>query len=375
MAEEKISPEATVPVKKKFGWHLPEDPQKRKKAKIIIAVVGVILISAVIGFVMQLKNVNTKGLSGIINTSGLADKLTGKKNKSDLDGLEYDTEVANRRPIAVMVENHPDARPQFGLTKASIVYEAVAEGGITRYMAVFGPKDADRVGPVRSARLYYVEWMLEYEAIYAHAGGAQNALDLLNKLRKGEGNIDHAGQPVMWRQQRGSEASEHTLYGSTVFMRRYAEDVSWKKDVTFVPWKFEEDKRSEEERNTAATAKTIAVPYSGSYKVDFTYDAKDNVYRRSLAGKKDIDALTNEQISPTNVIVMTVKRGEIVSAGKQVGELTLYGSGSATVYKGGQAIKGTWKKEGQGKRTRFFDEQDKEITLTPGQVWVSVIQP
>jgi len=362
-----------VPVKKSLKWHLPTDPIKRKKVLIILGVIGAILLGAIIALGLQLKNVDSNGFSAL-DTTGIADKLTGKVAVSDLDGVEYDSSLANRRPLAIMVENHPEARPQFGLTRASIVYEAVAEGGITRYLAVFGAKDSDKVGPIRSARTYYVEWMLEYDAIYAHAGGAQNALDLLAQLRKGEGNIDQAGKPVMWRDRRGNEASEHTLYGSTVFMRRYSEDVSWHQDASYTPWKFAADKSSEGERAQNPVA-AIHIPYGGSYKVDFTYDATDNVWRRSLANNKDIDAETNEQISPTNVIVMTVNRTEVMSSGKQVGQLDLYGSGKALIFMGGKVTEGTWEKEGQTKRTRFFDKDDHEITLIPGQTWISIVQP
>lgn len=374
MAE--ITPDSgvNVPVKKKIGWHLPTDPVKRKKVVITLSLIGAIILGALVALALQLKNVGSGGVASVLNTKGIADKLTGKVEVSDLDGLEYDSTLANRRPLAIMVENHPDARPQYGLTRASVVYEAAAEGGITRYLAVFGGKDADRVGPIRSARTYYVEWMLEYDAIYAHAGGAQNAIDILSKLRKGEGNMDTVGEPVMWRQRRGSEASEHTLYGSTVFMRRYSQDVKWHQDAKYTPWQFAADKRTAAERTVKAVT-AIHIPYPGSYKVDFTYDAEKNVWNRTLVGKKDIDALTNEQIAPTNVVVITIPRSEVVSAGKQVGQLEMNGTGQALIFKGGQVTKGTWKKEGQGKRTRFLDENNKEVTLIPGQTWVTVVQP
>jgi len=355
-------------------FKIPKDPTKRKKFLAIWGVVIAVVVGAITALALQLSNIDVSKKDGLFG-SNFVDKLKGNEVVSDLDGLEYDKEVANRRPIAIMIENHPDARPQFGLTKASIVYESIAEGGITRYMALYGPKDADRVGPIRSARTYFVEWMLEYKAIYAHAGGAANALDLLRQVRAGEGDIDHAGKPVMWRERRGNEASEHTLYGSTVFIRSYAQDVNWTQDADFVPWLFKEkDTRSEEERKEGAIT-AVHIPFSGSYKVDYVYDASDNTWARSLAGKKDIDELTKEQIKPTNIVVLTIARNEVASAGKTVGELNLYTEGKAQVFQDGKVIEGTWKKEGQGKKTKVFDQDKKEIRLSPGQTFVTVVHP
>lgn len=361
-------------LKFKQALKLPEEPKLRKKRIILASTVGVIIIGAAVGLAMQIGNVSPNSLNGL-DFDGIEDKLTGKLAKSDLDGLEYDSGLANRRPVAVMVENHPQARPQFGLTQASVVYEAIAEGGITRYLAVFGPKDAERVGPIRSARTYYLDWALEYNAIYAHVGGAANALE---KIRgdKDINDIDAAGQPVMWRERRGSEASEHTMYGNTNFMRGYAKDVGWEVDKsTYEPWKFSEDKRTAEQRDTDTQITAVTIPFSGSYRVSYTYDAEKNNWQRVLANEADIDELNKEQITPTNIVVIYLNRSETVSAGKQVGVLDLYSGGDATVFTGGKQTDGTWKKKGEGERMRFYDENDKEITLTPGQTFVEVLQP
>ncbi len=291
-----------------------------------------------------------------------------------LDGQAHDPTLAARRPIAVMVENHPEARPQFGLSKASVVYEAVAEGGITRYMAIFGPEDVDRVGPIRSARTYYIDWATEYNAIYVHAGGASNALE---KLRTGILNeIDQQNPPTMWRQRRGSEASEHTLYSSTVKLRDYAVKKGWSQQIDMQSWSFAADNRTEADRTAAATAKKVTIPWSSAtFSTVWTWDAAKNAYARALASKADIDAGSNEQITATNLVIQIMNRKEITAAGKTVGDLTLYGSGDAWIIKGGQFTKGTWKKEKEKSRTRFYDGAGVEIPLVPGRTWVSVIQP
>lgn len=353
----------------------PVDPiQKRRR--IIFILLALVVIGAGSAWYIQKSNldaVNDDDLTKV-DVKKVEDQLTGQKAVSNLDGLEYDTALANRRPVAVMVENHPDARPQYGLSRASVIYEAAAEGGITRYLLVFGGKDAERVGPIRSARTYYLDWALEYNAMYAHAGGAANALAKI-RADKTINDMDMLGKPVMWRQRRGNEASEHTLYGNTVMMRSYAKDVKWSDTSDYLPWKFTTDTRSTDERTAAATTKSFTIPFGGSYTVKYDYDAASNTYLRTLANKADVDALTNERIAPTNVVVQYMNRTEINSAGKTVGDLTLYGKGKALIYSGGTVVEGEWRKEGERKRTRYYDAAGTEIALRAGQTIVTVIQP
>lgn len=355
-------------------WRWPTDPKQKMWARLtVIVIVGAILGGVIWGVTRQLNNRTTD--DGNDSGAKIAEEAAAPTTvNSVLDGLPYDPALAGRRPIAVMVENHPEARPQFGLSRTSVVYEAVAEGGITRYMGIFGPLDTERVGPIRSARTYYIDWATEYNAIYTHAGGAANALE---KLRTGILNeIDQQSPPTMWRQRRGSEASEHTLYSSTSKLRDYAVKKGWSQAIDVAGWTFTADARPEADRLAAATAKVVTIPWSSaSFQTVWTYDATKNVYLRALAGKIDVDAATNEQLSATNLVIQIMNRKEITAAGKTVGDLTLYGSGDAWVIKGGQFTKGTWKKEKEKARTRYYDGAGAEIPLLPGRTWVSVIQP
>jgi hypothetical protein len=378
--EPESSPAATNPAptsrwRRLFrAWHWPTDPKQRLWARLsVIIIIGAIL-GGVIWAVIRQSN-NKTADDGNDNGAKIAEEVAAPTTvNSVLDGLAYDAALAGRRPIAVMVENHPDARPQFGLSRASVVYEAIAEGGITRYMAIFGPQDTERVGPIRSARTYYIDWATEYNAIYTHAGGASNALE---KLRTGILNdIDQQNPPTMWRQRRAKESSEHTLYSSTIKLRDYAIAKGWSQAIDVAGWTFVADARPEADRLAAATAKTVTIPWSSaSFQTAWTYDATKNVYLRALASKSDTDAATNEQLSATNLVIQVMNRKEITAAGKTVGDLTLYGSGDAWVVKGGQFVKGTWKKEKEKARTRYYDGAGVEIPLIPGRTWVSVIQP
>lgn len=355
-------------------FHWPSDPKQRLWARLsVIIVVGTVVVGATWAFTRQLGNRSDSTSDD--GSSLLAAKGTAPATvTSILDGLPYEPSAASRRPIAVMVENHSEARPQFGLSRTGVVYEAVAEGGITRYLAIFGPQDTDRVGPIRSARTYYIDWATEYNAIYTHAGGASNALE---KLRTGILNeIDQQNPPTMWRQRRGNEASEHTLYSSTSKLRDYAAKKGWSGQIDMSGWNFAADTRTEAERTAAPTARTVTIPWGNvAYQVVWSWDAAKNSYARTLAGKADVDAATNEPITASNLIIQVMNRREITAAGKTVGDLTLYGSGPAWVIKGGQFSKGTWKKEKERARTRYYDGAGAEITLLPGRTWISVIQP
>src|SRR3990167_951299 len=204
----------------------------------------------------------------------LASSLPGPSNIVDEDPNEPRTEkcpldgdlhtkkakdsLEKRRPLAVMIENHADARPQSGLTSADIVYEAVAEGGITRFMAIFYCNLSDtQVGPVRSARTYFLDWLSEYDALYAHVGGANtpgpaDALSQIIKYGIKDLNQFSIGFPTFWRdyQRLGHPvATEHTMYSTTQklweiganrgWMEKDEDGISW--DKNFTSWKFKDD--------------------------------------------------------------------------------------------------------------------------------------
>ncbi|MEK7548282.1 MAG: DUF3048 domain-containing protein, partial [Patescibacteria group bacterium] len=136
-------------------------------------------------------------------------KPSSATTPSLLNGVLVDPKIADRHPVAVMIENSQDARPQTGLTDADIVYEAVTEGGITRYMAIYSQKYPTNAGPVRSARSYFIDWLADYDAFYAHAGGSPTALSRIREY--GLKDYPHSGEAYTRRAQAGL-ASEHTLY-------------------------------------------------------------------------------------------------------------------------------------------------------------------
>jgi len=285
-----------------------------------------------------------------------------------LDGKSYKKELATRHPLAVIVENHPEARPQSGLSQASIVYEAITEGGITRNLAIFGPNDASEVGPIRSARLFFMDWLKEYDAFFAHAGGNEDALANIGAY--GIKDIPHTN-PYYWRDSKGRKvASEHTLYSSTQKLYELATKDGFDINTSsFDTLKFRPEK-------PVAGGKGVEIDFShsASYKVKWEYRTTDNVYLRSLAGKQHVDLSNNEQIKAKNIIIQYVDRTlqPTGSYGSENWVFTTKGSGDAKILRDGEVIEATWKKASRDERTKFFDKAGVEIAFSPGSTWYEI---
>ena len=295
---------------------------------------------------------------------------TGITTVSPLTGLPADSSVANRHTVAVMIENSPDARPQTGLTSADIVYEAVTEGGITRFMGIFSSQLPTKAGPVRSARSYFIDWLSEYDSFYAHVGGSPTALSRISQY----GIKDYAtSSDAYWREPKAGLAIEHTMY--TNVQKIYDGAVNnkkWPADGTVSSWKFADPV------TTSPVISDIKLKFStATYGVEWQYDQLTKKYSRLLAGKAHSDKVSGDQIKATNIAVIQVTHsanGAYSDTGHEA-EWTMQttGSGKAWIYRNGEQVEGTWKKPTRTDRTRFYDSTDTEIPLNPGNTWVEVI--
>jgi hypothetical protein len=289
-----------------------------------------------------------------------------------LDGVIMPTEEeVNPYPVAVMVENMSTVRPQSGISSASVVYEALAEGGITRFMLVFpGDKSlAKNIGPVRSARSYYLEWLSEYDALYAFSGAYPPVLAAISGLQIKNMNAMYDGSKYYWRDQ--SFSAPHNMFTSTENLGYAVRDkgLDGINDAKFRAWKFK-DEAALEDRPTEA--KNITVDFSGAaYGVEFKYDRESNTYLRFNAGASHTDRNTSEQLAPKNVVVFKLPTRVIDDYGRL--EMDVVGEGEATMFSNGMATKGTWKKSSRTDRTLFYDENGEEYEFSRGQTWVDVI--
>lgn len=293
-----------------------------------------------------------------------------------------------RRPLAVMIENHTEARPQSGLTSADIIYEAVAEGGITRFMALYycNLKDV-QVGPVRSARTYYLAWLGEYDGLYAHVGGANtpgpaDALGQIIKYGVKDLNQFSIGFPVFWRdyQRLGHPvATEHTMYSTTKKLWEVGAKRGWtatdsagiRWDNNFTPWKFKDPSAS-----FGQVAK-ITVNFwesQSNYKVEWNYNPASNTYKRKN-GEDHLDLNNKGQLAAKNIAVQ-FQRESNANDGYPGNVHLLYGttgSGKALIFMDGNAAEGKWVKTSRTARTKFVDKNGQEIEFNRGQIWIQTV--
>lgn len=312
-----------------------------------------------------------------------------------------------RRPLAVMIENHEEARPQSGISRADVVYEAVAEGGITRFMGIFYCGVANRnvlLAPVRSARTYFLPWVLEYDALYNHVGGAGNCDDgTVDDRAKALCQIDmwkikdmdQFGLPFKETDAAGKRvsvcyrnydrldhpvATEHTMVCETnglyaVAAKRDwtnvdAKGVSW--DKKFLQWKFKDD-APVEERGASFSASFVAwAGYENSYGVKWVYDKTQNAYFRYNGGVAHKDLDTGKQLTAKTVVIEFAPEIGPVDDHKHL-LYTNIGTGEGLVFTDGKVTKVTWRKSDRSARTKYYDKSGREVSFNRGQIWIELL--
>lgn len=290
-----------------------------------------------------------------------------------LDGVETKPAEAQRWPVAVMIENLPSVRPQAGLSDASVVYETLAEGGSTRFMALFDPQalTTKKIGPVRSSRAYYLEWLGEYDALYAHAGGSPKALTVIREASVK--NLEALSRDGVYFWRDSSRSAPHNLYTSAEKLTIALRDKELlTESASFAPWTFVDEAESSA-RGTDAKKLRFNFSSGKSYEVEWVYSRLSNEYLRFNAGLPHTDENNGAQLEAKNVIVQLVEEPKLDGTGK--GRLDMYvgGTGDAWVAHNGEMIKATWKKESRTDRTRFYDPEGKEIPLVRGATWIHVV--
>lgn len=327
------------------------------------------------------------------------DQTAPKTEECPLNGVLYSKDQKDwwekHRPLGVMIENHEDARPQSGLSYADAVYEAVAEGGITRFLAVFYCQDAGIVGPVRSARTYFLDFISEYGSfpLYAHVGGANapGPADALSQIDEyGWGGYNDLNQfsigfPTFWRDYDRlghTAATEHTMYSSTQKLwdlgkTRGLTNVdkngdSWNTD--FSPYSFKDDVGSSD-RGQEQNIHLEFWTNMPAYFVDWKYDPSSNLYKRFTGGKPHIDNDNKKQLTAKNIVVLYMQELN-ANDGYENNVHLLYddkGSGKADVFLDGKRIKATWKKNSRTGRTLIIDANGNQIKFDRGLIWFSIM--
>ncbi len=328
------------------------------------------------------------------------DESLPKTEECPLNGELYSKQQKawweKHRPLGIMIENHENARPQSGINSADVTYEAVAEGGITRTLNVYYCQAPAQVGPVRSARTYFLDWISEYgdSPLYAHVGGANtpgpaDALGQIDDYDWGgynDLNQFSIGFPTFWRDYNRlghATATEHTMYSTTDKLWKFAEDARdltnvdkdgalW--DETFTPYSFKDDAPSSSRPKSQSVHIEFWEGY-GEYTVDWIYDSVKNLYSRKNGGVAHIDKDTGKQVVAKDVVVLYMQESH-ANDGYEDNAHLLYktkGSGKAQVFMDGKQVKGTWSKDSRTDRTIITDSSGTEIKFTRGKIWFEIL--
>lgn len=286
-----------------------------------------------------------------------------------IDGQPVLKSQQNVWPVAVMIDNLPAARPQAGLDKASVVYEALAEGGIPRFMAVFARYDVGLIGPVRSTRPYFVRYAAEYRAGLAHAGGSPDALIFLNSLRipNIEG-LQGKTASTFFRVGYGV----HSLFTNGQRLSTALKTLHYdKKKPTYQPWMYVEQPPFAK-RRAGKHGASVDLGAGRSYQIRYDYDRKRNVYSRSTGGIPHRDRLTRQQLVAKNVIFILVPKERVLDRKGRL-DLKVLGKGRAILLQNGFASTIRWEKSAPYSRTVFRTSSGRPVQLVRGSTWITVI--
>ncbi len=378
-----------------------------KKKNLIIGV-GIYIASAIISFV-AFSFVSTGGVATdttnpvALPSSTSRDRVAfddnlPKTQVCPLNGAKYSKQQEQwwktHRPLGVMIENSVDARPQSGLSFADVVYEAVAEGGITRFLAIYYCQDAGIVGPVRSARTYFLDFVSEYGEypLYAHVGGANTPgpADALGQIDtygwSGYNDLNQfsIGFPTYWRDYERlghTVATEHTMYSTTSKLW----DVGKSRDLTNKDkdgnsWEenFSEYEFKDGSPSKSPTATSISFDFWEGYSdfsVKWTYDSTTNSYLRTNGGVVHKDKDTGKQVSAKNIVILYMTEAR-ANDGYEGNLHMLYGTkgtGQAIVFNDGIQTKATWSKKNRESRLILRDSSGSEIKFVRGLIWFEVL--
>ncbi len=282
---------------------------------------------------------------------------------SNLSGLQVDPSLNNKPVTGIMIENSEYARPQSGLSQAGVVYEAIAEGGITRFLTLFQDTNPADVGPIRSVRPYYLQWALGFDAPLAHVGGSPEALNDIKSW--GAKDLDQFFNSGAYHRISSRDAP-HNVYTAVDTLTQLSISKGFT-NSSFTPWVRKADAPAKQ-----ITARSVDLTLSGPlYNVHYDYDVVSNSYKRSEAGAPHLDANGSVQISPKVVIGLVTPYG-LQSDGKHSDYGTI-GSGPAYVFQDGTITIGSWHKADDKGAMTFTDDAGKPLALNAGQTWLTAV--
>ncbi|MBP6942549.1 MAG: DUF3048 domain-containing protein [Candidatus Buchananbacteria bacterium] len=290
------------------------------------------------------------------------DQPADNRQPRALNGELVAPELVQEPIVGLMIENHVDARPQAGLAAASIVYEALAEGGITRFLAIYPVSTIpERVGPVRSARPYYIDLASEYGALYGHSGGSPEALARLKNDSHVTDLNEYSNGKYFWRDSVRYAPHDLLTSGEKLRAAAIAKELA---TSTVSSWKFGD-------QSFGTSTPTVSLNYSSydTHRVTWQYDATSTRYIRFQGNEEHQD---ESGVITADTIIIQIAPTEILDAvGRR--DIDLIGSGKGYLIRNGQRQAITWHKNSAPDRTQFKDQFGGDVSLKPGKIWIEIV--
>mgnify|MGYP004668448113 FL=1 len=331
---------------------------KKEYLLIIIVLVVVALLGTLIYLTTSKKNKNNNENDNSTTTT------TVKK-------LNIVNEESKSRPYAIMINNVEGARKlQSGLQDAYMVYELMVEGGITRYLALFLDQTTERIGSIRSARHYYLDYALENDAIYVHHGYSPQAREDWSKL--GVDRIEVNESTTGWRDKSASKTYEFTLFTNIEKLGKGIKSKRTERNKDLL-LNYSVDNIDISQMEGAIPANKVDIKYSSNTTTNYEYDTEKNIYLRSVNNKSQNDYVTGKQLTVKNIIVYKVKYSNIQGDDKGRQTIDNVGTGTGYYISNGYAVPITWKKDSRSSATVYKYNNGKEIQVNDGNTFIQIM--
>ena len=337
----------------------------------IIILILVLLVGGIFGglfLVDKFSDTDNEGSKNVVKKE--------EEKVEEVKKLKIIDEESTSRPIAVMINNNPYARPYHsGLQDAYLVYEIIVEGGITRYMAVFKDQDTAKIGSVRSSRHYFLDYALENDAVYVHWGWSPQAEQQIKQYKVNNlDGIAYEGS-YFFRDNSLKVAYEHRGFTSMELIKKGIakkgyNDQSTKE--TLLNYSIDEVDLSKLEG--AVPADEVIIPYSGTITTSYKYDSANKVYLRYVNNKVHADYVTKEQFTAKNIITYKVKNWTMNTNDKGRQDIDNLGTGTGYYISDGYAVPIKWEKKYKTSQTKYMLMDGTEIKVNDGNTYIQ-IQP
>ncbi|GAA0181158.1 hypothetical protein SH2C18_37300 [Clostridium sediminicola] len=297
------------------------------------------------------------------NESDTSNETPEIKYYAPYTGEEVSKETLDNPAYMVSIENSGAARPQAGFTSADIIYELMAEGGVTRCFALFQKDNAEKIGPVRSTRTYFIDLAYEYNVPFAHCGGSHDALDRIS--REKPMSMNEMYNPSYFFRDKSVKAKEHGLFTTSDKLLKFIEVRNYIKP-TNVELKF--DKIFWDNSNLE-NANSLSLKFNKYYRTSYTF--KDGLYYKSMNGKDSLNRHDDVPVAIKNIVIQNVKYSS--RSGEPYLDAKLVGNGDGIIISNGKSIKVTWSKKDLKSQTIFKDENGDIVPLNVGKTWWHIL--